>query len=562
MGRVSGMSMRRILLVVSTWLISALLMTCAVKGGLKGGPEDKTAPSVVYTFPQPDSTDVRHLEYIRFSFSEMMDRNSIAKNLFISPPVPFTWSWDGYDELTIHLRDSLTRDITYVVTLGTGLKDLRGNGLDQAFTLAFATGNHIDRGEIEGRIHGLKARESYTVMAYRLDSTRANPLFFKDTALYISKTGRQGRFRLRNLKSGRYRVLAVADANNNLLADIPREKVALPAREIRVGAGGLPAQGLNMRPAVQDTGPPSIFSVRALNRRQLVVKTNRTLFFDSLNQVQIRDSAGGRLLSCFQWSRSPGGLTLYTAAQDSGVRYMARFSGFRDSLAQTVPDSGYIFNASAKPFKTAFRIQKRSPADSARAVHPLDGISLRFSLPLSPESLRRVKRAFTFLQGRDTVRYHTRSTSPDRVLLEPLAPLVGDSSYSFAMDTTLLRDAFGRALKDSATHLVFKVNSQNNFGSLRGRIETDLPPPYVVVIESLQGRKKRRQQSLHAADFEFRYLEEGAYRLSAFADADSNTVFTPGSLSPFRFSETFHVNPDTVSIRKRWEKSGIVIPLP
>ncbi len=561
MGHVSGMSRRLILLVISIWLISALLMTCAVKGGLKGGPEDKTAPSVVYTFPQPDSTGVHHLAYIRFSFSEMMDRNSIAKNLFISPPVAFTRSWDGYDELTIHLHDSLTRDITYVVTLGTGLKDLRGNGLDQAFTLAFATGNRIDRGKIDGRLYGLKNRESYTVMAYRMDSTRANPLFFKDTALYISKTGKQGRFRLSNLKNGLYRILAVADANHNLLADIPREKVALPAKDIFVGADGL-SPLLNMRPAVQDTSPPSVFSVRALNRRQLIVKTNRTLFFDSLNQVQIRDSASGKPLSFCQWSRTPGGLSLYTALQDSGRRYIARLSGLHDSLGRAITDSGFIFSASARPFKKMFRIKKLFPADSARAVHPLEEIRIRFSLPLSGDSRKRLKEAFTFLQGRDTVRFRVDSPSPDRVALQPLAPMTGDSTYSLDMDSTLLRDSFGRALRDSATHLVFKVNALENFGSLSGRIATRLSPPFVVEVESLQGRKKIRRKRLNGTDFEFRYLEEGPYRLSAFADSDSNGVFTPGALSAFRFSETFHVNRDTVSIRKRWEKSGIIIPLP
>ncbi len=562
MGRVFAMSMRRILIAISTWLISALLLTCAVKGGLKGGPEDKTAPSVVFSFPQQDSTDVHHLQYIRFSFSEMMDRNSIAKNLFISPPIPFNWSWDGYDELTIQLKDSLTPDITYVVTLGTGLKDLRGNGLDQAYTLAFATGSHIDRGEIEGQVFGLKERESYTVMAYLMDSTRVNPMFFKDTALYISKTGRQGRFRLRNLKPGLYRVLAVADANNNLLADIPREKVALPAKDVRVGAATTLMEKLNMRPAVQDTSLPSIFSIRAINNRQLIVKTSRTLFFDSLSQIQITDSAGGKPLPCYQWNHYPGGLALFTAVQDSGRRYMARFTGLKDSLAQTVPDSSFFFNASAKPFQIPFRLKKRFPADSARAVHPLDVIRLRFSLPLSQNSRMGLKRALAFLQGRDTIRYHLRSDSPDRVTLEPLQPLTGDSSYTFSMDTTLIRDGFGRALKDSATHMVFKVKSDNDFGSLKGRIKTRIPPPYVVTIEPVQGRRQRRQQRINGPDFEFRYLEEGQYKLSAFADRDSNSVFTPGSIKPFRFSEIFHVSRDTVSIRKRWEKSGIVIPLP
>ncbi len=551
----------RIFSILSLWLISALFVTCAVKGGLKGGPEDKTPPTIIYSFPQADSTGVHHLEYIRFSFSEMMDRNSIAKNLFISPPIAHEWEWQGYDELSIRLLDSLNRDVTYVLTLGTGLKDLRGNGLEQAYTLAFSSGDHIDHGEISGRVHGLKPKKNYTVMAYLLDSLSQNPHFYRDTALYITKTGKKGNFRLTNLKEGLYRVLAVNDANNNLLADLPREKIALAQKDIPVREGRM-ADFVSMRPAIQDTNPPVILSVRAINKRQVSLNSNRTLFPDSLATLSIRDSASSQKLALFQWSRAQNALILHTAPQDSGARYVARIAPLRDSLARYTADTSFRFSASRRLLKQSFRIKKRFPADSARAVHPLTNLYLEFSLPLSAESLRHLKQAVVLRQNGDSVSFQARHDSPDKLTLTPSAPLLGDSSYVLTLDSTLLRDAFGRTLKDSATQTVFKVNSPDNFGSLSGRITTALPPPYVVSITRLDGKKEKRVQSLGGKEFEFLFLEEGRYRLAAFADSDSNGVYSPGSIKPFRFSETFHMSADTVSIRKRWEKSGIIIPLP
>ena len=51
----------------------SILWECAYKVGPSGGPEDKTPPKIIYTFPSPDSINIKQLSYLEFHFSEGVD---------------------------------------------------------------------------------------------------------------------------------------------------------------------------------------------------------------------------------------------------------------------------------------------------------------------------------------------------------------------------------------------------------------------------------------------------------------------------------------------------------
>ena len=95
-------------LVKVTLIISFLLiLNCAKMGAPPGGPEDKTAPSVLSVYPESNSTKVVKDNVISIEFSEKMDRESIADAIFITPRIEgeIKYKWKK-NRLNIILPDS------------------------------------------------------------------------------------------------------------------------------------------------------------------------------------------------------------------------------------------------------------------------------------------------------------------------------------------------------------------------------------------------------------------------------------------------------------------------
>ena len=62
--------------------------------------------------------------------------------------------------------------------------------------------------------------------------------------------------------------------------------------------------------------------------------------------------------------------------------------------------------------------------------------------------------------------------------------------------------------------------------------------------------------------FQINWVNEGKYKMGGFIDLDDNGKFSGGNLFPFRFSEPYVLNNDTMRVRKRWELSDIIFTIP
>lgn len=106
-------------------------------------PPDVTAPTVVSTRPADGATGWYENAGVIIYFSESMDTAATRAALSVSPALPMAggkrW-WAGETTLLLTptpVFDSLTE---YSVTIGTGARDLAGNGLVSPVTFSFTTG--------------------------------------------------------------------------------------------------------------------------------------------------------------------------------------------------------------------------------------------------------------------------------------------------------------------------------------------------------------------------------------------------------------------------------------
>jgi len=218
-----------------------LIVSCAQQGSLTGGEKDTNPPEVVKSEPPNFSTRFT-AEKITMTFNEYFDLKNINQKLVVSPPMDHKPEFKMRGkELEITLKDSLQPNRTYALNMGDALVDLNESNAIKNFQYVFSTGDQLDSLQITGKVVLVpdgKPADDVLVMLYNgsndsIGSIDSLPL--KEIPLYLSRTDKEGRFTLRNLASGGYRIFALKDANNNMLFDQPTESVAYLDSLIRPG---------------------------------------------------------------------------------------------------------------------------------------------------------------------------------------------------------------------------------------------------------------------------------------------------------------------------------------
>ncbi len=129
-------------------------------------------------------------------------------------------------ELEIVFKDSLQPNRTYALNFGDALVDLNEANPLKNFQYVFSTGTEIDSLEASGKVvlaFDGKPAEDVLVMLY---AGTSDSMPITEIPIYISRTDKEGKFTLRNMAAGSYKIFALKDANSNMLFDQPTEAVA------------------------------------------------------------------------------------------------------------------------------------------------------------------------------------------------------------------------------------------------------------------------------------------------------------------------------------------------
>lgn len=203
-------------------LISLIYFNCANQQPPGGGEEDKTPPKVKIISPKPNSTEFRGNSVI-FEFNEYVDRRSFQDAFRISPQIKgdLEFNWGAKDVEVIFPADLYKAEPnkTYVVTLNSSLKDIRGNAITEPLSFAFSTGSRIDMGSVSGTVFG-NNNKTVQILAYDLKGTYDPTANLPD---YATETNSEGSFKLTNMAPGTYRIIAIIDEDRNLLFTSERE---------------------------------------------------------------------------------------------------------------------------------------------------------------------------------------------------------------------------------------------------------------------------------------------------------------------------------------------------
>ena len=94
------------------------------------------------------------------------------------------------------------------------------------YTYSFSTGDHIDTLEVSGYVLEAENLEPIKGILVGLYSNQSDTAFEKEPMLRVSRTDSRGRFVIRGVAKGDYRIYALQDADGNYMFNQKSEKIA------------------------------------------------------------------------------------------------------------------------------------------------------------------------------------------------------------------------------------------------------------------------------------------------------------------------------------------------
>jgi len=554
------------------WLV-CLLVACAKQGFPPGGPIDKTPPRIVKVYPPPDSTGVDTRTWVEFTFSESVDRRSVEEALFISPnPGDLKYRWKG-KRLKIEFLDTLKKGRTYVVTLGTDVKDLRNNRMKESFTLAFSTGDSLDKGEISGRVFGEGRVEGALVWAYLLEENGPPDPMTKRPD-YVTQCDSEGRFSLSYLSPGRYRLFAVIDKNRDRRYDPEYDALGVGTSDVLILPDSLKVGNRCFRVAVRDTTRPSLLSAMTPDKHHITLRfsegmSEKNVASPASYQIITLDSSETDSLEVLMAYRDPLNsalIHLISEEQEGGREYLLEVKGLYD-LAGNEIDTSYnrvSFWGSTRPDTLKPRIISYFPPDSARDFSPWDKIYFVFDEAMDQGSF---ERGFSLTDSLGKpLSGEFNWENPARVQFLLKGRLQSLMTYRIQIDPDSVTDLFGNTLADSLINLIFIAVNRDTLSAIRGKvIDEDSNASgriYLIARQAQRGGKTYRISLEAPGGYSFEDIFPGIYLIEGFRDADGDGEYSFGSPFPFSPAERFVVYPDSIKVRSRWPNEGNDIVFP
>ena len=203
-----------------------LLNSCANMASPTGGLYDEDPPKVVRANPRNNSLNVNR-KIIEIEFDENIKIEKPAEKVIITPPqieLPVIKAIGK--KAVVELSDDLIANTTYTIDFTDAIVDNNeGNPLEN-FSLSFSTGEVLDTLAVSGIVlsaDNLEPQQGiYVGMHTNLDDTAFTNVPFER----ISRTDSRGKFTVRGLASGEYKIYALKDDNRDYKYDNPQETIA------------------------------------------------------------------------------------------------------------------------------------------------------------------------------------------------------------------------------------------------------------------------------------------------------------------------------------------------
>lgn len=190
-----------------------------------GGEKDTIPPEVRKSVP-PNYSILFDENSIEIVFNEYIQLRDVNQKLIVSPPLA-----DRPEirlkgkSIIIKIDQVLKENTTYTFNFSDAIVDNNeGNPLEN-FEFVFSTGSSLDSLYVEGIISDAFTRKPVEGAYVMLYSNLEDSAPMTEKPLYVSKTNKEGGYKINNLRQDTFRVFTLVDLNTNYIFDQPSEAI-------------------------------------------------------------------------------------------------------------------------------------------------------------------------------------------------------------------------------------------------------------------------------------------------------------------------------------------------
>ncbi len=580
-----------------------LLASCASIGNPSGGPRDEDPPRFVRANPAPGSVNVNR-DRITIDFDEIVNVKDAFTKVVISPPsaqVPRVSS-QGH-RVTVQFKDTLAPNTTYTIDFANSIEDNNESNKLQGFTYSFSTGPTIDTLQISGMVLSADALEPQQGMLVGVCSNLSDTAFATLPFERLAKTDDRGRFSIRGLAPGEYRIFALNDLDNDYKRANPEEAMAFYDFTLSPTSERITASDTiyNLLTGTVDTvvsrertrflpndillrSFESDYKSQFLQKYERVDSTRLSFIFnapsDSLPQIDIVNKEGYKDWAVLERSLHNDTLTYWLRPQSliatDSLFISARY--LRTDSAQqlsAVTDTLRFFTARPKVTKKKAEKKKKDKDEEEQADTVAPKIpALKLSMISSSTQevfLPLVMEFETPLDRLDTAAFHLETmidsvwvpvkkewalTPYDSVSVRKMKieyPWEFETEYRLVADTLAATGIYGR-VTDPLEHK-FKTKGEEDYCTLVYNITnfTNTIPQFTELVNASDAVVRRVKVENGVARFQ--YLDPGKYYARIYEDHNGDGVYTTGDYNQNRQPDYVYYYPKIINLKKNWEKT-------
>ena len=591
-------------------LVFLLLVSCAKMGQPDGGWFDETPPKVIGASPADGAVNVNQKK-INIYFDEFIKLDNPSEKVVVSPPQLEQPEIKGAGRrIQISLVDSLKANTTYTIDFSDAISDNNEGNPMGNYTYSFSTGAAIDTMEVSGYVLESENLEPIKGILVGLYADHADSAFRTKPMLRVSRTDSRGRFVIKGVAPGSYRIYALQDQDGDYKFSQKSEKIAfshdiiVPSCKPDVRQDTTWVDSLHIKSIDQVDYThflPDNIVLRAFTEPltdRFFLKAERqkansfTLFFSYGDSIlpQIKglnfDAENAFLVEASEkkdtityWLKDTALVNQDTLLMDITYR-MTDSTGVlvnkTDSAQEILSKEPYVKRMKEQEKELAAWTKKQEkkkkkgePYDSVMEVKPLD-VQLSASSQFDPDQnvifsfptpLAKVDTAAIHLYAKhDTLWY--RAPMEFLPLENRKYELRGewrpDIEYSLEVDSAAFEDIYGLASKPIKQG--FKVNSLDTYGTLLVNITSLHDLPLIVQLLDAQDKVVKETKTVNGVA-EFYYLKPQKYYMRLIVDRNNNGKWDTGNYDNDQQAEEVYYYPEAIECKAKWDLTESWDPL-
>lgn len=585
--------------------LSLLMVACARMGQPDGGWFDDDPPRIIGSNPADQAVGVNS-KRITIQFDEYIKLEDATQKVIVSPPqLEMPEIKATGKKIVVDLKDSLKANTTYTIDFSDAISDNNENNPLGNYTFTFSTGERIDTFEVAGTVLDASNLEPIKGIQVGLYADLSDSAFRTKPLLRVARTDGRGRFVIKGVAPGEYRVYALQDADGNYMFNQKSEMVAFSHTTYKPSAGPDIRQDTIWRDSLRIDNilrvpythfyPDDIILLafqEVQTDRYLLKQPERkdadrfTLYF-SYGNPQLPEIRGFNFdekdAFVLEASEKKDTLTYWlrdTALVNQDTLSMQLSYLMTDSTGVLVTQIDTVdviaktsYAKRQKDLKKQVESWEKEQAKLKKQGEPYDSImpreplKVQYNVPgtMAPDSrptinmpapLARCDTASIHLYTKvDTLWYRVPVDVQRRDSLlrtyDVLAEWTAGSEYSLEVDSAAFEDIYGNVSKPFKQGI--KISTLDEFSTIVLQLAGVTDTTYVVQLLDQSEKIIKQVRTEANGDAVFFYVKPSGYYARAFRDRNGNGVWDTGNYDADLQPEEVYYFPGRIDCKEKWD---------